>query len=387
MGRRAEFEERRDLTRLLVGRAGRLEARADEAASRLQRLVASGGADPAIDYWLAEGVLALAVHRARSVGVEHPLWSEAEAEIRERSRQAAMLQDLALMQVTRALEREGIPSVVLKGAPMARRLYGEAELRSPSGDLDLLVPVERLNDASRVVVGLGWGEAGDESYADGLPDLHWAHPGAGGIPAVELHWRVQWYERGEHSRGILEGRAEHGGAPVAAPLDQLSILLLCFARDGFRRLRLGVDVAAWWDAFEDDAVDLHALWSGALGRPHAAAALAASAILATPPPPSDVLPPRSQRWLAAIAVADRPVDDRTGFTQVALVDVLAAPPDLRRHRLSVNWLRSPEFLAVRYPALAKVVGARALRYASLARTIARMPRLLWRTVRAAPPRG
>ncbi len=85
MRRRAEFEEQRDLTRLLVGRAGRLEARADEAAVRLERLVARGSAEAAADYWASEGVLALAVHRARSVGVEHPDWAGAEAAIRERS--------------------------------------------------------------------------------------------------------------------------------------------------------------------------------------------------------------------------------------------------------------------------------------------------------------
>lgn len=388
MRRRAEFEEQRDLTRLLVGRVGRLEARADEAAARLQRLIAAGGADPAVDYWLAEGVLALAVHRARSVGIEHPVWAEAEAEIRERSRQAAMIQDLALMQVTRALEREGIPSVVLKGAPMARRLYGDAELRSPSGDLDLLVPVERLSDASRVVVRLGWGEAGDAVYADGLPDHHAAHPGKPGTPAVELHWRVQWYDRAEHSAGLLEGAEISDRFPVASPVDQLSILMLAFGRDGLHRLRLAADIAAWWDRWGADGLALSRLWTGVLARPHTAQALATSAVVGTPSPPDGLLGVAARRAVTRVALSDEPMPERSVFARVAIVDLLSAPAAMRRGRALTTWLRSPEYLAVRHPKLSARIGVTPLRVASAARTAARVPAIVWRAmrVRSAPVR-
>ena len=78
-----------------------------------------------------------------------------------------------------------------------------------------------------------------------------------GLPEVELHWRVHWYE-GEF--GAAGARARAARVPTACgacdALDDLAALLLYHARDGLAGLRHPIDVAAWWDAHGD-----------ALGRP------------------------------------------------------------------------------------------------------------------------
>lgn len=55
----------------------------------------------------------------------------------------------------RALARAGIPTMALKGAPLALVYYGEMSLR-PMRDLDLLVPPEKLAEAMMILRGLGW---------------------------------------------------------------------------------------------------------------------------------------------------------------------------------------------------------------------------------------
>ncbi len=359
------------MTRLLVGREGRLAQRADDTAQRLERVSAGAGAEQILEYWRTERVLTLAVHRARTIGVERESWSALEGELREQARTRGLAQDFALMQLTRALERAGVESLVLKGAPMARRLYGEAELRSRSGDVDLLVPVGQLDQASSVIMGLGWGEAQDARYEDGLPDHHAAHPGRRGTPNVELHWRVQWYERSEHSAALLENAVTVDRFRVPSPVDQLSILLLAFARDGLHGLRLAADVAAWWDRWEREGVDLAPLWRGALARPHAAAALGAHAVVGSPPPPPGHLGRAAASVVERLALSDEPMEQRSVFARVAMVDVAAAPRGLRRERLLATWLRSPEYLEVRYPELSRRFGVSSLRVASAVRTTGR----------------
>ena len=68
-----------------------------------------------------------------------------------------------------ALESSGVRAVVLKGAPLAQRLYGDPRLRY-SADLDLYVPLPSRADARRALVEAGWefcggGPPWDESFA------------------------------------------------------------------------------------------------------------------------------------------------------------------------------------------------------------------------------
>jgi hypothetical protein len=127
-------------------------------------------------------------------------------------------------------------------------IHGDPGLR-PSSDIDLLVDTR---DLERAVAGL---ERSEYRLVDGdlgsgrRPPLHYglAHD-KGWFPPVELHWRVHWYER-RFSIALLErSRLGPGDVRRAEAADELAMLLLFFARDGFIGVRYAADIAAWWDA-------------------------------------------------------------------------------------------------------------------------------------------
>jgi hypothetical protein len=108
------------------------------------------------------------------------------------------------------------------------------------------VPLDRLLDSAHMLIERGYAEPGDPLRANGLPDLHLRleHPTN---PAVELHWRVHWYE--DEFSDLMLARAEPGddGLLRAAPADLATSLLLFYARDGFHGVRAAADIAAWSD--------------------------------------------------------------------------------------------------------------------------------------------
>jgi hypothetical protein len=89
------------------------------------------------------------------------------------------------------LAKEGIPVILLKGLHLARFVYAEPALRSMT-DIDLLVPRERLAEAERIFLSLGYGPLPRpdlEEYtarSNHLAKLH--KPGA---PVLELHWTIE----------------------------------------------------------------------------------------------------------------------------------------------------------------------------------------------------
>ena len=144
-------------------------------------------------------------------------------------------------------------------------------------------------------------------------------------------------------------------------------------------MRLAADVRAWWERFgEAHGEEVPSLFEGPLGRPLAAAAVALARTMGTPAPPPAALSRRRGRWLEHLAAADRPETPRTIYAQVALVDLLAAPPGQARRRIGENWFPRPEYVTAVHGELASRVGAPILRVASFARTLVRMPRFLWR---------
>lgn len=60
-----------------------------------------------------------------------------------------------LVETLSSLTAEGVQAVVLKGLPLAQRLYGNAAAR-PCADLDLYVPGPRREAAHRALVAAGW---------------------------------------------------------------------------------------------------------------------------------------------------------------------------------------------------------------------------------------
>lgn len=167
------------------------------------------------------------------------------------NREWARMIDAASLAVLPALESAGIPALPLKGPFLARSLYGDAGMR-PSGDLDILVHPGDMRGAVEVIRGFGYDKPADPVLRSGLPRrLHFSLNHPGGLPTVEVHWRIHWYER-DFSTGVLERSLPEAFTRRAIPRDELASLLLFYARDGFLGLRLVADIAAWWERHGDD---------------------------------------------------------------------------------------------------------------------------------------
>lgn len=86
-------------------------------------------------------------------------------------------------------DAEGIPMLVLKGAALAALYYDDVGLR-PMGDIDVMVPDARREQALSLLIERGWQRR--DTLADSLHLGHGyalEHPSR---PLVDLHWRVGW---------------------------------------------------------------------------------------------------------------------------------------------------------------------------------------------------
>jgi hypothetical protein len=92
---------------------------------------------------------------------------------------------------------------------------------------------------------LGWRPEPD-SVSD--PVLHLCLLHEAGLPDIELHWRVHWYEADFGARMLARAAPGADGVRRLLADDELAALMLYQARDGFAGLRHPSDVAAWWDA-------------------------------------------------------------------------------------------------------------------------------------------
>jgi hypothetical protein len=241
----SDLRAERELILLSAG----VEARRRQTRARAQRLLATADLER-----LAEALRARRLLPAlgpRIVELESGEGLDAFAAtvddaIAAGRRQGAFLQ-LISQRASAALAAAGIRSAPLKGPQLAETIYGDPGRRS-SGDIDLLVPTEQLLEAVEVVRGLGYDRPVDHVEADGLPQLHFAldHERRA-LPAIELHWRVHWYERDFARRRLLPPAGNGSATWRPSPADELGALLLFYARDGFVGLRLATDLSAWWD--------------------------------------------------------------------------------------------------------------------------------------------
>ena len=153
--------------------------------------------------------------------------------------------DAETRRVVDELARHDISALPLKGPLLADAAHGDIGLRE-SGDIDLLVARERIGKAARILEADGLGRPVDPIRRNGLPDLHLSFRPPG-RPAVELHWRVHWYEEEFSAELLARARPAPDGLLRAAPADLAVCLLLFYARDGFHGVRLAADIAGWWD--------------------------------------------------------------------------------------------------------------------------------------------
>jgi hypothetical protein len=167
----------------------------------------------------------------------------------EAGRRHGVFLQLITARVTALLTDAGIRCSTLKGPELSEILYGDPG-RRPSNDIDLLVATEQLRDAVEVVRTLDYDHPTDHIENNGLPLLHFAliHL-RGALPMIELHWRIHWYEQSFARDRLLAPSDELSSTWRPAPIDELTALLLYYARDGFSGLALATDIGAWWDAF------------------------------------------------------------------------------------------------------------------------------------------
>lgn len=167
----------------------------------LGRLLAGAPPTPGLD-WPAlavlawqQGVLALLFWRARQWKGQADGWTAIPRPLRDEMRdhfgRAALRTRRAedeLARAVAALDAGGVPAIPVKGAAVAA-FYPDPALRA-YGDLDLLVPEERLGAAEAALRGLGYRPTTQKDWA---LDHHLHLPPMirdGALLPVEVHWRL-----------------------------------------------------------------------------------------------------------------------------------------------------------------------------------------------------
>lgn len=205
--------------------------------SRLRQMLENGRLFPSLGPRLAE----------LAPPAVAPDFDAALAQARQAAGGDEIMFQLTFGQVHSALAERGIRSALLKGPLLGRAAYGEAGRRL-SGDVDVLVPTEDLGRAAGALRELGYVPPTDHLEAGGLPLLHLTMVHSQNrLPAVELHWRIHWYERDFARLRLLptEPDSPSDWRPPAAA--EFAALLLFYARDGFTGLRYPSDIGGWWD--------------------------------------------------------------------------------------------------------------------------------------------
>ena len=117
------------------------------------------------------------------------------AALRDAYRATAMRNLLLLHELRRVLERladAGIDAIVLKGAALARPVYGSLALR-PMSDLDILVRHRHMGRAGAFAEALGFHPAALETHSGALAEyenaLAFSKPGAVCID-LDVHWSL-----------------------------------------------------------------------------------------------------------------------------------------------------------------------------------------------------
>ena len=318
---------------LTLGLAGTAHKRQIQARRLLEL---SGRSDPRrlLAVLGRQRLIHLGIARLRELGAEE-LTAELTARTTEREtavRWQAVEQEMLTHAIVGALGEHHVPAIPIKGAVLARRLFDDPGLRE-SDDVDLLVAAHQLEEAVEVVRSrFGYSAPRDARHACGRPLLHYGLIHPDGLPTVELHWRVHWYEERSGGRMVARSVVEEG-LPRLSPADEIACLLLVYARDGFAGVRPLADLAAWWDRNVDR------LPAGGIGRfarefPELGPSLAVSAALSqalTGAPASNALTthqPWSDRMKRAARLANWGLvgQDEQIYADIAMVDLLLTPP-------------------------------------------------------------
>lgn len=239
----------------LLLRLARLARHREHDASRIAVLVEAVEPGTLVSALQRQRLLPLFGQRVLGAAAIPPpsILSESIAAAIDSARHLGRMQEIALSGVLDSLAQAGIRAATLKGPRLAQTLYGDLGLRQAS-DLDVLVEVDSLAHAIEVVRGLGWLPPEDVIGHAGLPLLHFAMRHPGGLPSVELHWRVHWYEERFAQDALDRGTEAPGGLRLDAQ-DAFAFQLLFAARDAFSGLRLTVDAIGWLELYGLDILN------------------------------------------------------------------------------------------------------------------------------------
>jgi hypothetical protein len=251
------------------------------------------------------------------------------------ARRLGGIQQTVAEAVLARLAAAGVAAAPLKGALLAQAVHGDVGLRL-AGDVDILVAPQDLRTAAGVVEDMGWLAPLDWTDRDGWPLLHFAMNHPHGLPPVELHWRVHFYER-DFAVAALARAAPDAPALRLSDVDTLACLALCYARDGLAGLRLAADAIAVWGRMGRPEAPLAALYADHEPlQPALAAAGVALARIAGEPDDRFVgavtLPAGARRSLRLADPLLR-MSGQQRLADIALVDLLLAPPGGRRAAL------------------------------------------------------
>ncbi len=324
-----------ELALLLAGTRGRREGHAE----RIRTLAGAASPDRLVTELAGQRMLPLLGARlleyARE-GLSSTLITEIESAISSSLRFGAA-QELAMRYVVGHLERQGLPCLPVKGQSLSRVIYGQPGFRSAT-DIDLLVSMDDLQNAAAVLEQEGFETIEAARNRGRTPLLHVvlrAPPGSG-LPAVELHWRLHWYEQAFSAETLERSHVDASGSRRARPSDELAALHLFYARDGFVGLRFAADIAAWWDAF-DEADPGALLRETMIHHPSLRPALRAatrvcSRLVGTDQCDSSGMPKSLRREGLAVRLANwsRRGDREQVSSNVALIDALLSPPGTAR---------------------------------------------------------
>ncbi len=276
----------------------------------------------------------LGIARLRELGAEK-LTAELTARTTEREtavRWQAVEQEMLTHAIVGALGEHHVPAIPIKGAVLARRLFDDPALRE-SDDIDLLVAADQLEESVDLIRRqFGYDAPRDARDGRGRPLLHYRLSHPGGLPMVELHWRVHWYEE-RSGASMLERSVPEQGLRRLRPTDELACLLLVYARDGFTGVRGLADLAAWSDRVGDrlppGGIDGFAREFPELSPALAIAGTLAGALAGVPESEVTVSgQPWTPRMRRAARLANWRIvgEDEQIYADIAMVDLLLTPP-------------------------------------------------------------
>lgn len=126
-----------------------------------------------------------------------------------------------------ALDRAGIPFIVLKGAALIAAYLTDRSLR-PMDDIDVLVPEDRLPDAVKALASIGLAPQGHPRLVENrrVQSEFPGWPFLGGGQNIDLHWKALHYDRrvnadDEFWTGSREAMLDGMPIRILDPADQL----------------------------------------------------------------------------------------------------------------------------------------------------------------------